>query len=158
MLCSLWRNNIGDQGAIALAAVFKETKITDLMCALTSNRLPIVFANVSAPVDTASPVLAVLLGTNSASKEEPLSLTGSRATRRCKCSSRLLGARTGPKCSPFCQRPLTRLISALLLAHSLENNQIRNKGASALAAILKETQITNLKCAAARVFAFVSMP
>jgi hypothetical protein len=27
-----------------------------------------------------------------------------------------------------------------------------------LAAILKETQITNLKCAAAPVFAFVSMP
>ena len=52
MLCSLWENNIGDQGAIALAAILKETKITDLKCALTSNRLPIVFANVSAPIDT----------------------------------------------------------------------------------------------------------
>ena len=50
MLCSLWDNNIGDQGAIALAAILKETKITDLKCALASNRLPIVFANVSTPI------------------------------------------------------------------------------------------------------------
>jgi hypothetical protein len=50
MLCSLWENNIGDQGAIALAAILKETKITDLKCALASNRLPIVFANVSTPL------------------------------------------------------------------------------------------------------------
>jgi hypothetical protein len=57
-------------------------------------------------VNTASPVLAVLLETKLAPKEEPLLLTGSRATRRCKCSSRLLGARTSPKCSPFCQRPI----------------------------------------------------
>jgi hypothetical protein len=64
-------------------------------------------------------------------------------------------------CSPFCQRPLTRYsltISALLLTHSLGHNHIGDEGASALAAILKETQITNLGCAAARVFAFVSMP
>ena len=32
---------------------------------------------------------------------------------------------------------------------SLENNSIGVEGASALAAILKDTQITNLKCAAA---------
>ena len=41
---------------------------------------------------------------------------------------------------------------------SLKDNNIGAKGASALAAILKETQITQLKCAAAREFAFVSMP
>jgi hypothetical protein len=41
---------------------------------------------------------------------------------------------------------------------SLYGNRIGDKGASALAAILKETQITNLGCAAARVFAFVSTP
>ena len=44
------------------------------------------------------------------------------------------------------------------LARSLQGNSIGDKGASALAAILKETQITNLKCAAPRAFAFVSMP
>jgi hypothetical protein len=43
------------------------------------------------------------------------------------------------------------------LARSLYSNNIGDRGASALAAILKETQITNLKCAAARVFAFMSM-
>ena len=30
---SLWGNNIGDQGASALAAVLKETKISELKCA-----------------------------------------------------------------------------------------------------------------------------
>ena len=35
------------------------------------------------------------------------------------------------------------------LAHSLAENEIGDKGASALAAVLKETKITNLKCAAA---------
>ena len=49
-------------------------------------------------------------------------------------------------------------ISAPPLTRSLYDNDIGDKGASALAAILKETQITNLKCAAARAFAFVSMP
>ena len=44
------------------------------------------------------------------------------------------------------------------LAHSLGANDIGAEGATALAAILKETQITNLGCAAARVFAFESMP
>jgi hypothetical protein len=116
---------------------------------------------VSAPIDTSSPVLAVLLITNSVRKEESLLLTGSRETRRCKCSSRLLGARTGPKCSASCQRPLTRLLSHHphpTLTRSLGGNDIGAEGATALAAILKETKITILGCAAAREFAFVSMP
>jgi len=54
-----------------------------------------------------------------------------------------------PTLSPF---------STLPLAHRLGGNNIGAEGATALAAILKETQITNLGCAAARVFAFVSMP
>jgi hypothetical protein len=101
MLCSLSRNNIGDQGAIALAAVLKETKITSLGCAATR-----AFAFMSMPIDT-------------------------------------------PTLSPFPNLPL---------AHSLGGNRIGAEGATALAAILKETQITSLGCAAARVFAFVSMP
>ena len=43
----------------------------------------------------------------------------------------------------------------LPLARSLGVNNIGAKGAFALAAILKKTQITNLGCATARVFAFV---
>jgi hypothetical protein len=54
-----------------------------------------------------------------------------------------------PTLSPFPNLPL---------AHSLGGNIIGAEGATALAAILKETQITSLGCAAARVFAFVSMP
>ena len=41
---------------------------------------------------------------------------------------------------------------------SLYGNSIGDEGASALAAVLKETKITNLKCAAAQAFAFVSAP
>ena len=45
------------------------------------------------------------------------------------------------------------------LTRSLEANFIGAEGASALAAVLKETMISNLMCAAApRVFAFVSAP
>ena len=63
----------------------------------------------------------------------------------------------------FCQRPLTRLLShtvpILPLARSLGGNVIGAKGATALAAILNKTKITDLKCAAApAVFAFMSAP
>ena len=50
-----------------------------------------------------------------------------------------------------CQRPLTRLLSHRVppppLAHSLEENEIGGEGASALAAVLKETKIADLGCA-----------
>ena len=94
---SLEYNGIGAEGATALAAVLKETKITNLKCAAA----PEVFAFVSAPVDT-------------------------------------------------------RLLPPI--SCSLGYNYIGDEGASALAAVLKETMITNLKCALPRVFAFVSAP
>ena len=52
-------------------------------------------------------------------------------------------------------------MSILPLARSLGSNNIGDKGVTALAAILNETNITNLKCAAVseeEVFAFVSEP
>ena len=45
---SLRGNNIGVEGASALAAILKETMISNLECAAT----PSVFAFVSAPIDT----------------------------------------------------------------------------------------------------------
>ena len=58
------------------------------------------------------------------------------------------------KRSLLCQRPLTRLLichsRSAPRSHSLDGNDIGVKGASALAAILKETQITKLRCAAPR--------
>ena len=45
--CSLWNNRIGDQGAIALAAILNKTKITNLKCAAAPE-----FAFVSTPIDT----------------------------------------------------------------------------------------------------------
>ena len=64
-----------------------------------------------------------------------------------------LGCAPTRQCSPFWQRPLTCTCSLTAPAQppgSLYWNNIGPKGASALAAVLKETQITNLKCAAAR--------
>ena len=99
---SLESNRIGDEGASALAAILKETMISNLKCA------------------------------------------------------------AAPECSLSCQRPLTCLHShrshPAPRSHSFYNNGIGAKGASALAAILKETQITDLKCAAPPAFAFMSMP
>jgi hypothetical protein len=97
---SLGGNNIRAEGASALAAILKETQITNLECA------------------------------------------------------------AAPECLLFCQCPLTHApaISLPPIPYSLGFNDIGAEGASALAAILKDTQITQLKCAAARVFAFVSMP
>ena len=63
-----------------------------------------------------------------------------------------LGCATASKCSLLCQRPLTRTCSLIALAQppgSISRNGIGPEGASALAAVLKETQITTLKCAAA---------
>ena len=48
MLCSIGYNNIGDTGASALAAILKETMISNLECAATLK----VFAFLSAPIDT----------------------------------------------------------------------------------------------------------
>ena len=71
-------------------------------------------------------------------------------------------ARTDSRVFAFLSAPIdTPTLSpfpTLPLAHRLGGNAIGAEGASALAAILKDTQITQLKCAAARVFAFVSMP
>ena len=54
-----------------------------------------------------------------------------------------------PTLSPFSTLPLARSIGA---------NKIGDKGTTELAAILKDTKITNLECAAARAFALVSTP
>ena len=57
------------------------------------------------------------------------------------------------KRSLLCQRPLTQLCFLTILTPtltcSLRDNYINDKGASALADVLKETRISTLKCAAA---------
>ena len=89
-VCSLLGNRIGDEGASALAAILKETKITDLKCA------------------------------------------------------------AAPECSLSCQRPLTRACSLTAPTHPLQSRiqPLRSRGVTALAAVLKNTEITNLECAA----------
>ena len=64
-----------------------------------------------------------------------------------------------PELFTFVSAPIDTPSPILPLARSLRGNQIGAQGATALAAILNETKITNLKCAAApKVFAFVSAP
>ena len=57
------------------------------------------------------------------------------------------------QCLLLCQRPLTRLLSHTIpappLIRSLGYNKIGDRSACALATILKETKITQLRCAAA---------
>ena len=63
------------------------------------------------------------------------------------------------KCLLSCQRPLTRICSLTAPAHppgSLYWNNLGPEGASALAAVLKETQIIELECAATPVCFCVS--
>ena len=123
---------------------------------------PIVFAFVSAPVDTLAllhiPALPLVcsLGWNSIGAEGASALAAilketQITTLRC----------AAPECSHFCQRPLTRKRtlwgcpplslspaspSAIApLDRSLEGNNIRVD-------VLKETMISNLKCAAQHPF------
>ena len=94
LVCSLVWNEIGAEGAAALAAILKETNITTLWSAAAPE-----YPFVSAPLDTSQhlplhPTPAVSCGTNSVLKEEPLSQRASRATPHCNRWSRLLRART----------------------------------------------------------------
>ena len=90
-------------------------------------------------------------------KVEPPSLQGSRAIQRCEGSGKPTGTRTGPKCSPFCQRPLTL---AVFTASRLADNNIcghwdrgkfvvTTEGIIALCEGLKGSAVTSLGCAAA---------
>ena len=121
-------------------------------------RRPLVFAFVSAPIDT-PPSLGSLArnqlcgldflgnGTYTAEGITKLceALKGSTVTSL-KCAAT-------PERLLLCQRPLTRTCPLALPASpilsSIWGNKIGDKGASALAAVLKETRISQLECAAA---------
>ena len=136
MLCSLWRNNIGDKGAAALAAILKETQISDLKCAATLS----VFAFVSAPVDTLAllhiPALPLVcsLGWNSIGAEGASAL----AAILKETQITTLACAPAPYCSIQCQRPLTAAsIRPYPHARSLRGNALGPGGAAALAEGLK---------------------
>ena len=105
--CSLGCNGIGDQGASALAAILKETQITNLECAAApecslSCQRPLTLSSAPPP----APMLAVCESTTSVPKEELLSPRASRATPRCDRSSRPPGARTGSRVFASMSAPL----------------------------------------------------
>ena len=125
----------------------------------------LVFAFVSAPIDTPTlspfPILPLArsLGGNGIGDKGATALAAvlnETNITNLKCAA-------APEVFAFVSAPIdTPTLSPfpiLPLAHSLSVNAIGAEGATKLAAILNETQITNLKCAAApEVFAFVSAP
>eukprot|EP00964_Phaeocystis_antarctica_P119624 scaffold83337_cov64-Phaeocystis_antarctica.AAC.5 len=151
---SLGGNEIGAEGASALAAILNETKITNLKCAAA----PEVFAFVSAPVDTPQHPRLHPVCSQSAS-QPPQSRSRSRSRRGPQGQLHAAITRVGrPALEPAAKgigavwgsvranvsRGADSLFSILPLACSLGHNGIGDEGASALAAILKDTQITNL--------------
>ena len=120
-LGSLAGNNVETEGASALAAVLKGTKITSLKCAAAPEcsflrQCPL---TLSAPASASSaPVLAVSHLTASIPSVSiptelwPLSPRPSRVTPRCNRSCKPPGVfEPAPECLLSCQRPLTRLHS-----------------------------------------------
>jgi len=121
---------------------------------------PQVFACVSAPIDTHSLTVSILplarsLECNGIGAEGATALAAvlnETKITNLKCAAT-------PEVFTFVSAPIDTPSPILPLARSLRGNQIGAQGATALAAILNETKITNLKCAAApKVFAFVSAP
>jgi hypothetical protein len=116
-------------------------------------RCPRVFAFLSMPIDTPTlspspphPSLAVSEATRLETRAPPRSPPSSRQRRSLTWSA------PPPECSLSCQRPLTRACSLTVpqpTPCSLGGNDIGFEGASALAAVLNETEITHLRCAAA---------
>ena len=105
---SLAVNGLGDVGVTALAAILKETKITDLKCAAAlecslSWQRPLTHTcSLSLP----SPISCSLWGNNIGPKGAS---TLAAVLKETMISS--LKCAAGPECSPFCQRPLTHLHS-----------------------------------------------
>ena len=128
-------NAIGDKGASALAAILKETQITNLKCAAA-----LAFAFLSAPIDShayslTNPILplACSMAVNNIGAEGASALAAilkETQITNLRCAAAL-------ECSPFCQRPLTRLTTCLHHARSLRDNELGPKGAAALAEGLK---------------------
>ena len=134
MLCSLFDNNIGDEGASALAAVLKETQITTVKCAAA----PEVFAFVSAPLDTSPSPIAVC------------STTRLVKARMRSCLS-----------SPRCRRSSASAAPSPSRRTSTSRNEVwmlRMRSCSRLTC--QGTTLSGRSCAppAHKVFAFVSAP
>ena len=103
---------MGAEGATALAAVLKETQITNLGCATSPRTGSRVFALVSAPADTPdvspSPLLACSLGRNNLTNNgEDMSGVLKLVEILPMTKIESLGCAAASKCSLLCQRPLT---------------------------------------------------
>ena len=154
---SLNNNNIGIDGGKAVAAVLKDTQITTLRRETrTHTSHPFYQRPLTRPLTVSHPA------PRSQSHWQRDWSKGRHYARwrPQEDADYQPRVRRGPECLPFCQRPLTRLLShhppTPPLARSLGVNNIGAKAASKLAAVLEKTQITNLGCAAAPVFAFLS--
>ena len=147
---SLAENEIGDEGATKLAAILKETNITDLKCAAPAKRLfscqqPVEMLALSVPPHSLIPCSLERNDIGDKGASALAAILQETQITNLKCAA--------PRAFAFVSMPIdTPTLSPspiLPLACSLRGSQIGNEGATALAAILKETQITDLECAAA---------
>jgi len=113
------------------------------------------FASLSAPIDTIPRSLGSF-ASNQLDYDGNGTYTAEGITKLCEAlkgsTVTSLKCATAEAYSLLWQRPLTRACALSLpppIARSLENNDIGAEGASVLAAVLKETMITHLQCAAA---------
>jgi hypothetical protein len=113
LACSLGGNTIRDQGASALAAILKETQITHMKCAAA----PECSLSCQCPLTLATPHLCSL-GNNQLcglDYDGRGIYTAEGITKLCDglkgSAVTSLECAAAPKCLPFCQRPLTCLLS-----------------------------------------------
>jgi hypothetical protein len=144
---------IGAQGTSALAAVLKETKITTLKCATTLE----CSLSCQCPLTLLTAHLRSRARSLSRNKLGPEGVAAlAEGLKGDSTLQSLEYAACGSNRLPSVRLPVSAHWHAYShhphptpRSHSLSANSIGDQGASALAAILKETQITNLGCAAA---------
>ena len=169
MLCSIGYNNIGDTGASALAAILKETMISNLECAATLK----VFAFLSAPADTFANTFPSL-HTSTRLRKQTLyvaHLSDVSCPFPCRvrplchsvCSNNITGDAANhlatvvlehAAMTDFCGIPLASLRENSITELNLKYKGVGVPGAIVLSKLLPSAAaLTSLKCAPARVFA-----
>ena len=164
MLCSIRCNNIGDTGASALAAILKETMISNLECAATLK----VFAFLSAPIDTPQQPPPLPCWQSAFQQTRSPRRSCSRRGPEGQHHAALAGVgrpplEPAPQVFAFVSAPIDTATPHLC---SLRENQLCGldqcghgtytaNGIIKLCEGLKGSAVTSLECAAARVFAFM---
>ena len=154
--CRLGGNTIGDKGGSALAAILKETQITELQCA------PIESVRFCVSAVDSPAYISIAFALPHTPYLYPLQSRTQRYWRRGRLSACCHPQRDDDLHTQVCRAAprldtLARHFHPTPRSHRLGDNQVGAEGAAALADILHKTNITNLECAATNnVFAVFS--